>query len=209
MNLFAKRLTDIIFSATALVFASPLIAAIALAVRLSSGRPVLFRQTRPGHKGKPFTLLKFRTMNARRDARGLLLPDSERLTPIGRLLRQQSLDELPQLWNVLRGDMSLVGPRPLLMQYMDRYTADQARRHDVKPGLTGWAQVKGRNALTWPQKFALDLWYVDHSTLTLDFRILFQTIRQVLGHRGISFEGCASMPEFMGDPDHEVRGSNQ
>ena len=209
MSSFAKRFADILFSGSALLITAPLMAAIALTIRLSAGRPVLFRQKRPGYKGKPFTLLKFRTMNPARDARGSLLPDAERLTPIGRLLRQQSLDELPQLWNVFRGDMGLVGPRPLLMQYMDRYTQNQARRHDVRPGITGWAQINGRNVLTWEQKFALDLWYVDHWCLLLDFRILLQTVWQVLTQRGISFEGYATMPEFMGNRDQRVCGSTK
>ena len=198
MSSFTKRLTDVLFSGSALLIFAPLMLLIALIIWLSSGRAVLFRQTRPGYKGKPFTLLKFRTMNAARDARGLLLSDAERLTPIGRLLRQQSLDELPQLWNVLKGDMSLVGPRPLLMQYLGRYTPEQARRHEVKPGITGWAQVNGRNALTWPEKFALDLWYVDNWSLTLDARILLRTFRQVVRCKGVSQRGHATMPEFWG-----------
>jgi sugar transferase EpsL len=203
MSPFAKRLTDIVLSGSALLIAAPLMAAITLAVRLRTGRPVLFRQTRPGYKSKPFTLLKFRTMNARRDAQGSLLPDAERLTPIGRLLRQQSLDELPQLWNVLRGDMSLVGPRPLLMQYLDRYTPEQSRRCEVKPGITGWAQVNGRNALTWPEKFALDLWYVDNWSLSLDAWILFRTLWRVVKREGISQQGHATMPEFLGSERNE------
>ena len=196
MNSFAKRLTDILLSWSALVIGAPLMAVIALAIRLSTGRPILFRQMRPGYKGEPFELLKFRTMNGARVARGYLLPDAERLTPIGRVLRRLSLDELPQLWNVLRGDMSLVGPRPLLMQYMDRYTPEQARRHDAKPGITGWAQVNGRNALTWSEKFSLDLWYVDNGSLWLDSRILVRTLWQVLKREGISQPGHATMPEF-------------
>jgi sugar transferase EpsL len=203
MSRFAKRLTDILVSGTALLITAPLMAAIPLAIRLSIGRPVLFRQTRPGYKGRPFTLLKFRTMTAARHAQGLLLPDAERLTPIGRLLRQRSLDELPQLWNVLRGDMSLVGPRPLLMQYICRYTPEQARRHCAKPGLTGWAQVNGRNALTWPKKFSLDLWYVDNWNLRLDAWILVRTLWQVLKREGISQEGHATMSEFSGDEPNE------
>lgn len=209
MSLFVKRLIDIFFSCCALLITAPLSAIIALTIRLSDGRPVFFRQTRPGYQGKPFTLLKFRTMTDARDAQGLLLPDVERLTPVGTLLRQLSLDELPQLWNVFRGDMSLVGPRPLLMQYMDRYTPNQACRHDVKPGITGWAQINGRNVLTWEQKFTLDLWYVDHWCLLLDFRILLQTVWQVLTQRGISFEEYATMPEFMGSRDQRVSGSTK
>jgi len=203
MRSFAKRLTDIFLSAIALLILVPLIAAVALTIRLSVGRPVLFRQTRPGYRGRPFTLLKFRTMTAARDVRGSLLADAERLTPIGRLLRQQSLDELPQLWNVFRGDMSLVGPRPLLMQYMDRYTPQQARRHDAKPGLTGWAQVNGRNALTWPEKFSLDLWYVDNWSVRLDAWILVLTLWQVLKQEDFSQAGHATMPEFLGSERNE------
>jgi sugar transferase EpsL len=209
MSLFVKRLIDILLSANALVITGPLTAAIALTIRLCDGPPILFRQTRPGYKGKPFTLFKFRTMRDSWDTQGLLLPDAERLTPVGTLLRQLSLDELPQLWNVFRGNMSLVGPRPLLTQYVDRYTSEQLRRHDVKPGITGWAQVHGRNAMTWRERFALDLWYVDHWCLLLDFRILFQTVWQVLTQRGISFEGCATMPEFMGSRDRRVSGSTK
>jgi sugar transferase EpsL len=198
MRFFAKRLTDFFLSAIALLILAPLMAAVALTIRLSVGRPVLFRQTRPGYKGKPFTLLKFRTMTVARNSRGVFLPDAERLTPIGKLLRQLSLDELPQLWNVFRGDMSLVGPRPLLMQYMDRYTPEQSRRHDVKPGMTGWAQVNGRNTITWPDRFALDIWYVDHWNLLLDIRILLQTPWQVMKRSDISQQGHATMPEFPG-----------
>jgi sugar transferase EpsL len=197
MSAFAKRLIDILLSGTVLLIIAPLMAAISLAIRLSIGRPVLFRQTRPGYKGKPFTLLKFRTMTVQ-DAQALLLPDAERLTPIGKLLRQWSLDELPQLWNVVRGDMSLVGPRPLLMQYIRRYTPEQARRHDAKPGLTGWAQINGRNGLAWPEKFSLDLWYVDNWNLRLDAWILVRTLWQVLKREGISQKGYATMPEFWG-----------
>jgi len=196
MSSFAKRVTDILLAGSALLISVPLMAAIALAIRWSMGRPILFRQMRPGYRGEPFKLLKFRTMNAARDARGCLLPDAARLTPIGRLLRRLSVDELPQLWNVFRGDMSLVGPRPLLMQYVDRYTPEQARRHDKKPGITGWAQVHGRNGLTWPEKFSLDLWYLDNWSLWLDIRILVRTLWQVLKREGISQPGHATMPEF-------------
>jgi sugar transferase EpsL len=196
MNSFAKRVTDIILAGSALLISAPLMATIALAIRWSMGRPILFWQMRPGYRGEPFKLLKFRTMNAARDARGCLLPDAARLTPIGSLLRRLSLDELPQLWNVFRGDMSLVGPRPLLMQYVDRYTPEQARRHDKKPGITGWAQVHGRNGLTWPEKFSLDLWYVDNWSLWLDIRIIVRTLWQVLKRDGISQPGHATMAEF-------------
>jgi len=171
---------------------------IALAVRLRLGVPVLFRQRRPGLHGQPFTLLKFRTMTGARDAAGNLLPDAERLTPLGRFLRATSLDELPELLNVLKGEMSLVGPRPLLLEYLTRYTPEQARRHDVRPGITGWAQVNGRNALSWEHKFALDVWYVDHVSLGLDLKILVLTALRVLARQGISQPGHATMEEFLG-----------
>ncbi|MGC2331285.1 MAG: sugar transferase [Candidatus Acidiferrales bacterium] len=196
MESATKRITDVLLSASALFITAPLMAAIALTIRLAAGGPAIFPQTRPGYKGKPFTLLKFRTMTAARDSRGLFLPDAERLTPIGKLLRRLSIDELPQLWNVLRGDMSLVGPRPLLMQYMDRYTPEQAHRHDAKPGITGWAQVHGRNAMTWTERFDLDLWYVDNWSLALDAWIILRTPWQVLRRNGISHQGHATMPEF-------------
>lgn len=199
MSLFAKRVADVLLSGIALFLLVPCMAAIAMAVRLSAGHPILFRQTRAGFRGRPFTLLKFRTMTAARDARGLPLPDTERLTPIGKFLRRLSLDELPQLWNVFRGDMSMVGPRPLLMEYMDRYTPEQSRRHDVKPGITGWAQINGRNALSWPERFALDLWYIDNWSLTLDAWILLRTPWQALKQKGISHQGHATMPEFSGN----------
>jgi len=197
MSLIAKRFADVFAAGIALLILAPLMAVIALAIWLTMSSPVLFRNVRPGCKAKPFILHKFRTMNDARDAQGHLLPDAERLTTLGRLLRRLSLDELPQLWNVLKGDMSLVGPRPLLMQYLGRYTPEQARRHEVKPGITGWAQVNGRNALTWPEKFALDLWYVDNWSLTLDARILLRTFRQVVS-KGVSQRGHATMPEFWG-----------
>lgn len=162
------------------------------------GSPILFRQQRPGYKGTPFFVLKFRSMADRRDEQGRLLPDGERITALGAFLRRSSLDELPQLWNVLRGDMSLVGPRPLLMQYLDRYTPEQARRHLMPPGITGWTQVNGRNDLPWEKKLALDVWYVDHWNFWLDLRILAMTVWKVLKGEGISAEGSATMPEFMG-----------
>lgn len=193
-----KRALDLLITGTALIVLSPVILLVALMVRLTMGRPVLFRQVRPGHAARPFSLVKFRTMRDGIGRDGRPLPDGERLTGFGRMLRTTSLDELPQLWNVLRGDMSLVGPRPLLMAYLDRYSPEQARRHDVRPGLTGWAQVHGRNALTWDEKFALDLWYVDHRSLLLDLRILVMTADKVLRRRGISAAGDATMPEFMG-----------
>jgi len=198
MNAFIKRLMDILVAANALLVMSPLMALVAVAITMSMGQPVLFRQMRPGHEGRPFALLKFRTMNELCDEQGRLLPDAQRLTPLGSLLRRLSVDELPQLWNVLRGDMSLVGPRPLLMQYLDRYTRDQARRHEVKPGLTGWAQIHGRNGLSWPQKFALDIWYVDNRGLRLDTWILFRTLWQVVKREGISQPGHATVLEFSG-----------
>ena len=164
------------------------------------GAPVFFRQQRPGLHGQPFQMVKFRTMTDARGPDGALLPDAERLTPFGRFLRSASLDELPELWNVLRGDMSLVGPRPLLMEYLPLYTPEQARRHAVRPGITGWAQVNGRNALSWEEKFALDVWYVDHQSLALDIRILWLTARKVLAREGISAAGEATMGKFTGNP---------
>lgn len=172
--------------------------ALAALVRLSLGSPALFRQVRPGLGGEPFTLYKLRTMRNLRDERGELLPDGERLTPFGRLLRRTSLDELPSLWNVLRGDMSLVGPRPLLMEYLPRYSPEQARRHEVRPGITGWTQVHGRNALSWEEKFAHDVWYVERESLGLDLRILARTVLAVLRREGISAEGHSTMPKFGG-----------
>jgi sugar transferase EpsL len=203
MSAFVRRFTDVIVSGSLLLIFFPAMLLIALAICLNSGPPVLFRQMRPGYKGRPFMMFKFRTMNAARHEQGLFLPEAERLTPIGRFLRQLSLDELPQLWNVFRGDMSLVGPRPLLMQYVDRYSSEQSRRHDVKPGITGWAQVNGRNALTWPERFSLDLWYVDNRSLTLDGWILVRTLWQVLKREGISKPGHATMPEFSGSERNE------
>jgi sugar transferase EpsL len=181
-----------------LVLLGPLIGLIALGILLSMGRPALFRQIRPGSRGKPFTLLKFRTMKDARDSEGRDLPDADRLTAMGKVMRRLSLDELPQLWNVWKGEMSLVGPRPLLMEYLDRYTAEQMRRHEMKPGITGWAQVNGRNALSWEERFRLDVWYVDHWSLGLDLKIVLMTVRSVLLREGISQNGHATMPEFMG-----------
>jgi sugar transferase EpsL len=195
---YGKRTLDLVLTAGALLPLSPLIAALALLVRTRLGTPVLFRQQRPGVNGRPFTLFKFRTMTDGCDVQGHLLPDVERLTPFGRFLRSTSLDELPELWNVLRGDMSLVGPRPLLMQYLDRYTPEQARRHEVRPGITGWAQVNGRNTLTWEQKFALDVWYVDHVSLALDVKIIALTISKIIKREGISEPGQATAQEFSG-----------
>jgi sugar transferase EpsL len=190
-----KRALDVILAAAALVALSPVLLAVAVAVRVKLGRPVLFRQVRPGRGGRPFELLKFRTM---RDVAGRPLPDAERLTAFGRLLRRTSLDELPELWNVLRGDMSVVGPRPLLMEYLLLYSAEQARRHEVRPGITGWAQVNGRNALSWEEKFRLDVEYVDRCSLAMDLRILAMTAVAVATARGVSAEGSATMPRFTG-----------
>ncbi len=194
-----KRVLDFLAAMFALmVLALPLIVLGAL-VRFWLGSPVLFKQTRPGLGGRPFEMLKFRTMTDERDAAGVLKPDSERLTDFGRWLRATSLDELPELWNVLKGDMSLVGPRPLLVQYLPLYSPRQARRHEVRPGITGWAQVNGRNALTWPQKFELDVWYVENRSFWLDIRILWLTVRSVLRRDGISAAGEATMPAFTGN----------
>lgn len=195
---WTKRLLDVAVSAGLLLVLAPLWAAIAVLVRAKLGWPVMFRQTRPGLGGEPFELVKFRTMTHATDPEGRLLPDVQRLTRFSRALRRWSLDELPTLWNVLRGDMSLVGPRPLLMEYLGRYTPEQARRHEVRPGITGWAQVKGRNALTWEEKFHLDVWYVDNRSLGLDLRILWCTVVEVLRGKGISAEGHATMPVFSG-----------
>ncbi len=193
-----KRVMDVLGAGTGLVVAGPLMLLLTLVIRLSMGSPVLFRQLRPGLHGKPFVMYKFRTMLDLRDAQGAPLPDEQRLTPLGRFLRRTSLDELPELFNVLKGDMSLVGPRPLLMEYLDRYTPEQARRHAVKPGITGWAQVNGRNALTWEEKFQLDLWYVDNWSIALDLAILGRTLLQVLKREGVSAPGHATMPLFQG-----------
>lgn len=193
-----KRALDLAIAVPALIVLSPLLLGIALAIRVRMGSPVLFRQERPGLGGRPFRMLKFRTMSDLRDPQGRLLDDAHRLTPLGRWLRRTSLDELPELINVLKGEMSLVGPRPLLMEYLPRYTPEQARRHVVKPGITGWAQINGRNALSWEEKFALDLWYVEHRNLWLDCVILVRTIAAVVSGRGISADGHATMPEFQG-----------
>ncbi len=193
-----KKILDRTISLLALIAVSPLLVSVALVVRLSLGRPVLFRQMRPGLRGQPFGVVKFRTMLDQRDVSGRLLSDETRLTRVGRFLRASSLDELPQLWSVLRGELSLVGPRPLLTQYLERYTPEQARRHEVLPGITGWAQVNGRNALSWEEKFALDLWYVEHWSLLLDFKILFRTLWHIVKRTGISRDGYATVPEFIG-----------
>jgi sugar transferase EpsL len=193
-----KRLFDLTSSLALLILLSPLLAGIAALARLLLGSPVFVRQLRPGLHGRPFTLLKFRTMTEARDPVGNLLPDEQRLTRLGRFLRRTSLDELPELINVLKGEMSLVGPRPLLMRYLDRYTPEQARRHEVKPGITGWAQINGRNALTWEEKFKLDVWYVDHRSFWLDAKILLLTLWKVLQREGINQPGHATMEEFRG-----------
>ena len=193
-----KRALDLVGAAAGLVVAAPVMAVVAAAVRVDLGTPVLFRQQRPGLAGRPFMMMKFRTMRDAVDARGRTLPDGERLTRLGKLLRATSLDELPELWNVVRGDMSLVGPRPLLMQYLGRYSPAQQRRHEVRPGITGLAQVSGRNALSWDAKFELDVRYVDEWSNQLDLAILLQTVRAVLRRDGISHGADATMPEFMG-----------
>ncbi|WP_104204263.1 sugar transferase [Billgrantia saliphila] len=193
-----KRLFDIGVALLALALLAPIMATVALLVRWRLGSPVLFRQTRPGRHGRPFEMVKFRTMRDALDRDGTPLPDAARLTTLGKRLRATSLDELPELWNVLKGDMSLVGPRPLLMEYLPLYTPHQARRHEVRPGVTGWAQVNGRNALSWEQKFELDVWYVDNRSLWLDLRILLLTVRKVLVREGIAHDGDVAMPRFRG-----------
>ncbi len=199
-----KRLLDLLLTAIALVGLAPLMAGVALLVRTRLGSPVLFTQVRPGRHGRPFRMVKFRTMTDARDAHGRLLPDEVRLTRFGRFLRSTSLDELPELWNVLRGEMSLVGPRPLLMQYLPLYSDEQRRRHDVRPGLTGWAQVNGRNQSTWDDRFAQDVWYVDHVSFALDVKILARTVLKVLKRDGVSAEGHVTMPVFEGNaPAHK------
>lgn len=196
-----KRIMDYALALPGLILLSPVLLVISIMVWILHGRPVFFCQERPGYRGEPFRLCKYRTMCMTRDSEGVLLPDEERLTRFGRLLRITSLDELPELVNVLRGEMSLVGPRPLLMHYLDRYSPEQARRHNVLPGITGWAQIKGRNVLSWPEKFSLDVWYVDHWTLRLDIRILFETITTVIKREGINRPGHATAPEFTGNDE--------
>jgi len=197
-RLLLKRTFDLGVAAALLLVTWPLMLLVAALVRIRIGAPVIFRQQRPGRDARPFMALKFRTMTNETDSEGVLLPDEKRLHRFGRFLRSTSLDELPQLINVLRGDMSLVGPRPLLMRYLERYSPEQARRHDVMPGITGWAQINGRNALSWEERFELDLWYVDHWSLALDFGILLRTIGVALRRRGVSSDKSATMPEFMG-----------
>lgn len=193
-----KRTVDLAFSSLGLLFISPLLLGLALLVRIKLGAPVLFCQQRPGLFGKPFKMYKFRTMTDARDAEGNLLPDWQRLTAFGKFLRSSSLDELPELFNVLKGEMSLVGPRPLLMEYLPLYSPEQARRHEVKPGITGWAQVNGRNAISWEEKFKLDVWYVDNRSFWLDLKILWLTVRKVFAREGIAQEGQATAEKFMG-----------
>ena len=199
-----KRALDLSLTVPALLVLAPVGAAVGALARMKLGAPVLFRQDRPGRDDEIFELIKFRTMSTERDSTGELLPDDRRLTSFGKALRGASLDELPTLWNVVRGDMSLVGPRPLLVQYLDRYTPEQRRRHEVRPGITGWAQINGRNTLTWDEKFDFDLWYVENVSLRTDLAILFRTVAQVLGQSGISAEGHATMPEFMGSDDEST-----
>jgi lipopolysaccharide/colanic/teichoic acid biosynthesis glycosyltransferase len=193
-----KRLFDILFASAALILLLPVIAIVAWKICKNLGSPFLFRQIRPGKDGKSFMMIKFRTMRDAADADGNLLPDEQRMTPFGNLLRSASLDELPELWNVIKGDMSLVGPRPLLVEYLPLYSKEQYRRHDVRPGITGWAQVNGRNAISWNEKFKLDVWYVEHQSFWLDLKILFLTVKKVLIRDGISAEGEATMSRFKG-----------
>lgn len=193
-----KRFMDVLISAMALCVLSPVMIVIGFLVWVKMGWPPFFSQQRPGLGGRPFTMYKFRTMSAKKDEFGRLLPDAQRLTSFGRFLRATSLDELPELWNVLKGEMSLVGPRPLLMEYLPLYSLVQARRHEVRPGITGWAQVNGRNALTWEEKFKLDVWYVDNRSMFLDMKIILMTAKKVFKREGISAEGCATMTRFTG-----------
>jgi len=204
MRQFMKRLFDIISSAAGLVVISPLLAVLAILVRLILGSPILFRQQRPGLGDKAFVIYKFRTMTDQRDASGNLLPDEQRLPAFGRFLRSTSFDELPELLNVLKGDMSIVGPRPLMMKYLERYSPGQARRHEVKPGITGWAQINGRNAISWEDKFKLDVWYVDNRTFWLDMKIILRSIWMVIAREGITQQGRATMDEFMGTPKNNA-----
>ena len=198
-----KRLLDIIIASSALILLSPVYFIVARKVKKNLGSPVLFRQVRPGLHGKPFEMIKFRTMKDAVDANGNLLPDSERLTPFGKMLRATSLDEMPELWNVIKGDMSIVGPRPLLVEYLPLYNEEQAKRHDVRPGITGYAQVNGRNAISWEKKFELDTWYVENQSLWLDFKIMIKTVKKVLAKDDISAEGEVTMSKFTGTVEHK------
>ncbi|HBC3451408.1 TPA: sugar transferase [Vibrio parahaemolyticus] len=202
-----KRSFDMVIALMVLVLLVPVIIILAIIIRKKLGSPILFRQTRPGLNGKPFEMVKFRTMKDAVDQQGNPLPDSERMTPFGDKLRNSSLDELPELWNVLKGEMSLVGPRPLLMQYLPLYSKEQSRRHDVRPGVTGWAQINGRNAISWEEKFALDVWYVDNKTLWLDIKILFMTVRKVFVKEGISADGHVTIEPFKGSEEQGRRQS--
>jgi sugar transferase EpsL len=197
----SKRILDLTLAIPGILILSPLLLVIAIVVLLNYGTPIIFRQKRPGYRGKPFMIYKFRTMTEEHDEQDNILPDERRLTRLGRFLRSFSLDELPELFNVLRGEMSIVGPRPLLMQYLDRYSSEQSRRHEVLPGITGWAQVNGRNALSWDEKFSLDVWYVDHWSFWLDIKILFLSIIKVLRREGINQSGQTTAEEFMGNHD--------
>jgi len=202
-SFMVKRMFDIITALVGLILTSPMLLVVAIIIRVRLGHPILFRQVRPGLHGKPFVMCKFRTMLDLRDKNGSFLPDNQRLTRIGRFLRSISLDELPQLINVLKGEMSLVGPRPLLMEYLDRYTPEQARRHNMKPGITGWAQVNGRNAISWEERFKLDVWYIDNWSLWLDLKIICLTLIKAFRREGICANGYSTMPKFMGSGKHE------
>jgi sugar transferase EpsL len=195
---YGKRILDVLLALIALILFAPVLLVTALLVRVKLGSPILFRQQRPGYSGKPFSIFKFRTMTDERDSDGNLLSDAQRLTAFGRFLRSMSLDELPELLNVLCGEMSLVGPRPLLMQYLERYSPEQARRHEVRPGLTGWAQINGRNAIIWEERFKLDVWYVDNVSLALDIKIMLLTVLKVIRREGIEEQGNVTMSEFLG-----------
>jgi len=198
-----KRVADIVAAFLILLMLAPLLLILAVLIRIKLGSPVLFCQQRPGRHGKPFVMYKFRTMVNATDSQGLLLSDEERLIPFGRMLRRTSIDELPELINVLKGEMSLVGPRPLLMEYLPLYSPEQARRHEVRPGITGWAQVNGRNAISWEEKFKLDVWYVDNQSFWLDIKILWMTVVKVFKREGISQQGHATMPFFKGTKEHD------
>ena len=198
-----KRVCDVVIASTALLLLSPLYAYVAYKVRKNLGSPVLFRQVRPGLDGKPFEMIKFRSMKDAVDVQGNPLPDSERLTPFGKMLRATSLDEMPELWNVIKGEMSIVGPRPLLMEYLPLYNTKQAKRHNVRPGMTGHAQVNGRNAISWEEKFKLDTWYVENQSLWLDFKIMLKTVKKVLAKDDISAEGEVTMTKFTGTPEQK------
>lgn len=205
---FGKRMLDLAIAVPVVLLASPILIALWVMVRVKLGGPVIFRQERPGRNGEPFTMCKFRTMTDARDADGNPLPDDQRMHPFGSWLRNISLDELPEIWNVLKGEMSLVGPRPLLLRYLDRYTPEQARRHEVRPGVTGWAQVNGRNQLSWEEKFALDVWYVDNLSLSLDLKILFLTAFKVFRRDGVAADGHATAPEFQGTAAGELKAAS-